>query len=477
MDVNSIHSPYYIPENTLKEKKMAAFEHEPGMSSDLFALILSFFTDYTDPENVTPGQAINEMGQAGEMEKPGQMEKADQSILPKQDHVSNQCLGPWQMLGSTDHVAFFNAHAHDIGWSARENMLQDSALSLNLLLQGAGKKIGALPVKAENKYGLWEPVDGIPASACLKDFKGKDLAGIFLDQIKTAPDRSFSLNENSPVHEAPLAAKGGMPQGLTALFTKDLSALPREAREPVHEIKVLELLKDAGGEIKPIKSNSRNQTGKEIFSPDFKAVRTGFLNPDGKAKDLYSPDKIDLSLENMKNDGTNQFSPEEISRVSVFKEIAAFENFHLSQPPGLDAVRIWAKVIESIKQIPFRGNDDHAVKEIEIKLHPAELGKLEVLMKMEDGRLHLVINASDQATGHYLQSYLGELRQSLTQLGISCGSMEMGFQGEGKPEQEEERGAPKNHDFFQAGEEENFEYKVMYNLPDFYTKTRINVSV
>jgi flagellar hook-length control protein FliK len=116
------------------------------------------------------------------------------------------------------------------------------------------------------------------------------------------------------------------------------------------------------------------------------------------------------------------------------------------------------------------------VEKIEIKLYPAELGKLDVHLRMEDGILHLVINASDQATGNYLQNHLGELRQSLTQIGISCGSMEMSFQGE--REQENEGNAPENHDYYRPTEEESISYgKAMYNMQDLMTKTRINVSI
>ena len=45
---------------------------------------------------------------------------------------------------------------------------------------------------------------------------------------------------------------------------------------------------------------------------------------------------------------------------------------------------------------------------------------------MENGQIHLVINATESSTASFLQNNLSDLRQSLAQSGIDFGTLEMG---------------------------------------------------
>jgi flagellar hook-length control protein FliK len=65
------------------------------------------------------------------------------------------------------------------------------------------------------------------------------------------------------------------------------------------------------------------------------------------------------------------------------------------------------------------------LKELEIHLHPAELGQVRISLKWEEGQVHLRMIASEFGTGQVLQSNLNELRDNLSQLGIQCGMLEM----------------------------------------------------
>jgi flagellar hook-length control protein FliK len=77
----------------------------------------------------------------------------------------------------------------------------------------------------------------------------------------------------------------------------------------------------------------------------------------------------------------------------------------------------------------FRGqvlNGHQAMKELDIQLHPAELGKIQIAMRWENGQVHMQVQASEAATGHLLQNQLSDLRHALTDQGINCGMLQMG---------------------------------------------------
>jgi len=92
------------------------------------------------------------------------------------------------------------------------------------------------------------------------------------------------------------------------------------------------------------------------------------------------------------------------------------------------ALPVWEQIVTVV--IREQGMDRHqALKELNIQLHPADLGKIQIGMRWENGQVHLVVHASVAATGQLLQNQLSDLRQNLTNQGVNCGMMQMG-QGE-----------------------------------------------
>jgi flagellar hook-length control protein FliK len=75
-------------------------------------------------------------------------------------------------------------------------------------------------------------------------------------------------------------------------------------------------------------------------------------------------------------------------------------------------------------------NKSQDLKQLDIQLHPADLGKIQIGMRWENGQVHLVVQASEAATGQLLQNQLSELRQNLMNQGVNCGSLQMGQGGE-----------------------------------------------
>jgi len=90
---------------------------------------------------------------------------------------------------------------------------------------------------------------------------------------------------------------------------------------------------------------------------------------------------------------------------------------------------VWDQVLGILNKQELNSQE---IKELSIQLQPQDLGKLNVSMKLENGQLHLIINASEQATGSLLQNNLQDLRNGLAQIGISCGTLEMGYRQNGQ---------------------------------------------
>lgn len=84
---------------------------------------------------------------------------------------------------------------------------------------------------------------------------------------------------------------------------------------------------------------------------------------------------------------------------------------------------IWAQVARDIQEKAFQARPH--IRELDIQLHPAELGQVRLSLRWEDGQVHLRMTASESGTGQMLQSNFSELRENLSQLGIQCGMLEM----------------------------------------------------
>ncbi|SDG15611.1 flagellar hook-length control protein FliK [Desulfosporosinus hippei] len=81
-------------------------------------------------------------------------------------------------------------------------------------------------------------------------------------------------------------------------------------------------------------------------------------------------------------------------------------------------------------------SNQHTLKELDIQLHPEELGKVRILLRWEGGQVHLQVHANEAATGQLLQNQLSELRHNLVNQGVNCGSLEMGQNGERQQQQQ-----------------------------------------
>lgn len=72
------------------------------------------------------------------------------------------------------------------------------------------------------------------------------------------------------------------------------------------------------------------------------------------------------------------------------------------------------------------------VRELDIQLHPAELGQIKISLTWDNGQVHMHLAASEATTGQVLQNHLSELREALSQSGIQCGMLQMGLSDSGQ---------------------------------------------
>src|SRR5665648_844986 len=112
-----------------------------------------------------------------------------------------------------------------------------------------------------------------------------------------------------------------------------------------------------------------------------------------------------------------------------------------------NALPVWEQISNVLREQV--ANKQLTVKELEIKLHPADLGKIQIGMRWENGQLHLVVQASEASTGQLLQNQLSNLRQNLTDQGVNCGMLQMGQGGE---RQQNPQGDASQRTFTQSSE-------------------------
>lgn len=103
------------------------------------------------------------------------------------------------------------------------------------------------------------------------------------------------------------------------------------------------------------------------------------------------------------------------------------------------AIPVWEQVQNALKEKLAERSE---LKNLTLQLKPAMLGTIQIALRWEAGTVHLHCLASQPATEQALQDKMPELRQSLENMGVSCGTMETGLsngQQQGNHQQEYSR--------------------------------------
>lgn len=96
------------------------------------------------------------------------------------------------------------------------------------------------------------------------------------------------------------------------------------------------------------------------------------------------------------------------------------------------AIPVWQQISDAFREQVLHRHQE--LKELDIQLHPADLGKIQITLRWENGQVHLQVQASEASTGQVLQNHISDLRQSLSNEGVDCGMLQMG-QGGGERQQ------------------------------------------
>ena len=152
------------------------------------------------------------------------------------------------------------------------------------------------------------------------------------------------------------------------------------------------------GTVSPSLTATQSSHSKGTFTGEKKEEENGF------SKNIVAPEQIKSSDNRTDN-------------------IFGIEKIFTDKGQAVDSAKVWNQVLEALKNQNLNTKD---IKELSIQLEPKDLGKVNISVRMEDGQVHLTFNASEQSTGLILQNSLQELKNSLSQLGVACGNLQMG---------------------------------------------------
>jgi flagellar hook-length control protein FliK len=144
---------------------------------------------------------------------------------------------------------------------------------------------------------------------------------------------------------------------------------------------------------------------------------------DAKETVLLAKVKGTLSQESLKGENSKSSHNSNISFGSITNSLTAnAAEGKIATTPVLEQI---ASALR--EQVP---NGQQTMKELSLQLHPAELGKIQIALRWANGQVHLQIQASEAATVQLLQNQLTQLRQTLTDQGVNCGTLQMGQDAE-----------------------------------------------
>lgn len=151
-----------------------------------------------------------------------------------------------------------------------------------------------------------------------------------------------------------------------------------------------------------------------------------------------------LDQDSLKNDGVSGIKDIQDQNVVVgtglLNAVSSVEVANTKSVP----IPVWQQLSTVLREYGLDGKT--GLKELDIQLHPADMGKVHLLLQWENGKVNLQVQASENATSRLIQSQLPELRQTLMNQGVNCGSMQM---GQGGDQQHNSRGDEPQRSFEQ----------------------------
>jgi flagellar hook-length control protein FliK len=184
-------------------------------------------------------------------------------------------------------------------------------------------------------------------------------------------------------------------------------------------------------------------------------------------KDLAAPAKVKglLSQELVKEEGAKSDEPIQGKGAPTQNsslDIGLANNISAANDSDgkISVAPVWQQISTEIRE--QLSNKSQDLKQLDIQLHPAELGKIQIDLRWENGQVHLQVQASQAATGQLLQEQLSDLRQALVNQGINCGMLQMGMGGEQQKPNGDKSG--KSHKYKTNSDEDEDQLPVINSL-------------
>ncbi|OLN33481.1 flagellar hook-length control protein FliK [Desulfosporosinus metallidurans] len=277
----------------------------------------------------------------------------------------------------------------------------------------------------------------------LSPLKGFSTNSLNLDVAKSVQgDKAQGLLAGLPKEITALASKEDtLSSGITGIeaLSQDILKVVRDWKMLTSDLKGTKSLLDAlgpgiKGDIVPTVQGSSDSPVKQLKGTDVDQVAT-----QAQVKDTVFPTNVRLKPEKMDfhasqfpeqphavNDAQNQNASTAIGVASntVVANVASGKTV---------AIPVWEQISTGFREQIL--NRHQELKELDIQLHPAELGKVQINLRWENGLVHLQVQASEAATGTILQNQLSDLRHTLTDQGVNCGTLQMGQGGDQRQNQ------------------------------------------
>lgn len=170
--------------------------------------------------------------------------------------------------------------------------------------------------------------------------------------------------------------------------------------------------------------NAKQLKGTDLKPDATKVIDTALLTNVQQKSEGMSTQKGDIKR------STELFGGKDVQSQNSSASFGVLSNIITANVAGgkTVALPVWEQISTLIREQVMNRSQD--LKQLDIQLHPADLGKIQIGMRWENGQVHLVVQASEAATGQLLQNQLSDLRQNLTNQGVNCGMLQMGQGGE-----------------------------------------------
>ncbi len=217
-------------------------------------------------------------------------------------------------------------------------------------------------------------------------------------------------------------------EGIISPNSREIKSL--NSKELDQYIETLEQLQELSGQIE-VKKDQRTRSGE--ISGNINGM-TLMANQNLKHDTMANVNADANSSSCLELTGQDKLNSE-IQPIQIMtgrtETTSHFENVMNSNIKIPQSGRAWEQVLDVLKRQDLNAKE---VKELSIRLQPADLGQVNVSLRMENGQLHVMMNASEQATSVILQSHLQDLKNGLTQMGLACGQFQLnsGQNGDGQ---------------------------------------------